>query len=62
MNTNELGVHVLSPENCDIDILDNGRTVKDVIDNKIKELGPVVSIGDIVSLKFFRTMTLCVIV
>uniref|UniRef100_A0A8C9ZK28 Ornithine decarboxylase 1 n=1 Tax=Sander lucioperca TaxID=283035 RepID=A0A8C9ZK28_SANLU len=41
MNKNELGVHVLSPKNCDIDILDNGRTVKDVIDNKIKELGPV---------------------
>ncbi|XP_078099391.1 ornithine decarboxylase-like [Sander vitreus] len=41
MNKNELGVHVLSPENCDIDILDNGRTVKDVIDNKIKELGQV---------------------
>uniref|UniRef100_A0A8C9ZIS9 Ornithine decarboxylase 1 n=1 Tax=Sander lucioperca TaxID=283035 RepID=A0A8C9ZIS9_SANLU len=40
MNKNELGVHVLSPKNCDIDILDNGRTVKDVIDNKIKELGP----------------------
>ncbi|KAF1391127.1 hypothetical protein PFLUV_G00038650 [Perca fluviatilis] len=32
-------MHVSSPENCDIDILENGRTVKDVIDNKIKELG-----------------------
>ncbi|XP_034721082.1 ornithine decarboxylase-like [Etheostoma cragini] len=31
----------LSLENCDIDILDNGRTNKDVIDNKIKELGSV---------------------
>ncbi|XP_034720804.1 ornithine decarboxylase-like [Etheostoma cragini] len=31
----------LSLENFDIDILDNGRTIKDVIDNKIKELGSV---------------------
>ncbi|XP_032362730.1 ornithine decarboxylase [Etheostoma spectabile] len=31
----------LSLENCDIDILDNGRTIKDVIDSKIKELGSV---------------------
>ena len=53
-------MHVSSPENCDIDILENGRTVKDVIDNKIKELGSMVSIRDIMSL--FRTMNLCVIV
>ncbi|XP_068434400.1 ornithine decarboxylase-like [Clinocottus analis] len=32
-------VQVLSSENCDVDILDNGRTIRDFIDNKIKELG-----------------------
>uniref|UniRef100_A0A8P4JZG6 ornithine decarboxylase n=1 Tax=Dicentrarchus labrax TaxID=13489 RepID=A0A8P4JZG6_DICLA len=30
---------ILSPENCDIEILDNGRTINDFIDNKIQELG-----------------------
>ncbi|XP_037649018.1 ornithine decarboxylase-like isoform X1 [Sebastes umbrosus] len=39
--TNESVVHVLSPENCDIDILDNGRTISDFTDDKIKELGSV---------------------
>ncbi|XP_028430899.1 ornithine decarboxylase-like, partial [Perca flavescens] len=39
VDTKESVTHVLSPENCDIDILENGRTVKDVIDNEIKELG-----------------------
>ncbi|XP_068587670.1 ornithine decarboxylase-like isoform X2 [Cebidichthys violaceus] len=32
-------VHVLSPENCGIDILDNGRTIRDFLDSKIKERG-----------------------
>ncbi|XP_075942753.1 ornithine decarboxylase-like [Anarhichas minor] len=32
-------VHVLSPENCCIDILDNGRTIRDFLDSKIKERG-----------------------
>ncbi|XP_054464235.1 ornithine decarboxylase-like [Anoplopoma fimbria] len=32
-------VHVLPPENCDIDILDNGRTIRDFMDTKMKELG-----------------------
>uniref|UniRef100_A0A8C2X571 Orn/DAP/Arg decarboxylase 2 N-terminal domain-containing protein n=1 Tax=Cyclopterus lumpus TaxID=8103 RepID=A0A8C2X571_CYCLU len=30
-------VQVLSPENCVIDILDTGRTIRDFIDDKIKE-------------------------
>ncbi|XP_073350151.1 ornithine decarboxylase-like [Pagrus major] len=32
-------LHVFPPNNCDINILDNGRTVNDFIDNKIKECG-----------------------
>ncbi|KAM6914141.1 ornithine decarboxylase-like [Lycodopsis pacificus] len=32
-------VPVLSPENCGIDILDNGRTIRDFLDSKIKERG-----------------------
>ncbi|XP_070836713.1 ornithine decarboxylase-like [Chaetodon trifascialis] len=32
-------MHALSPDKCDIDILDNGRTINDFIDDKIKELG-----------------------
>lgn len=39
--TNESVMQVLSPENCDIDILDNGRTISDFIDDKIKEFGSV---------------------
>ncbi|XP_056263016.1 ornithine decarboxylase-like [Pseudoliparis swirei] len=31
-------VQVLSPEKCDVDILDDGRTIRDFIDDKIKEL------------------------
>uniref|UniRef100_UPI0037E76F41 synaptic vesicular amine transporter-like n=1 Tax=Semicossyphus pulcher TaxID=241346 RepID=UPI0037E76F41 len=37
--TNGLDVlHILSPENCDIDILDNGTTIEDFMDIKTKEL------------------------
>lgn len=36
-------MNVFSAENCDINILDNGRTISDFIDNKIKELGSKVS-------------------
>ncbi|XP_031698463.1 ornithine decarboxylase-like, partial [Anarrhichthys ocellatus] len=32
-------VHVLSPENCCIVIPDNGRTIRDFLDSKIKECG-----------------------
>ncbi|XP_051245115.1 ornithine decarboxylase [Dicentrarchus labrax] len=39
VTTNGSVLNVLSPENCDIEILDNGRTINDFIDNKIKELG-----------------------
>ncbi|XP_076608940.1 ornithine decarboxylase-like isoform X2 [Chaetodon auriga] len=39
VSTNGSVMHALSPEKCDIDILDNGRTVNDFIDDKIKELG-----------------------
>jgi len=43
-------VQVLSPVKCDVDILDDGRTIRDFIDDKIKELASAVSIRDIVSL------------
>ncbi|XP_031160798.1 ornithine decarboxylase-like isoform X1 [Sander lucioperca] len=39
VDTKESVMHVSSPENCDVDILENGRTIKDVIDSKITELG-----------------------
>lgn len=38
-------------ENCDINILEDGRTISDFIDNKIKDLASNVSIGDVVTLK-----------
>ncbi|KAM6965880.1 ornithine decarboxylase-like [Tautogolabrus adspersus] len=38
VTTNGSHGYVLSPENCDIDVLDNGRTIKDFIDIKIKEI------------------------
>ncbi|XP_074552994.1 ornithine decarboxylase-like [Halichoeres trimaculatus] len=38
VTTNGSVLHVLSPEDCDIDILENGRTTDDFIDIKIKEL------------------------
>uniref|UniRef100_A0A3Q3NLI9 ornithine decarboxylase n=1 Tax=Labrus bergylta TaxID=56723 RepID=A0A3Q3NLI9_9LABR len=37
VTTNGSHGYVLSPENCDIDVLDNGRTINDFIDIKIKE-------------------------
>ncbi|XP_039902783.1 ornithine decarboxylase-like [Simochromis diagramma] len=36
---NESMVRVFSPENDDIEILDSGRSITDVIDRKVKELG-----------------------
>ncbi|XP_051245109.1 ornithine decarboxylase-like isoform X1 [Dicentrarchus labrax] len=39
VTTNGPVLNILSPENCDIEILDNGRTINDFIDNKIQELG-----------------------
>lgn len=43
VTTNGSVLHVLSPEDCDIDILENGRTIDDFIDIKIKELSTEVS-------------------
>lgn len=40
-------------ENCDIDILDNGRIINDFIGNKIKEFGLGVIIRDIMIFMFF---------
>ncbi|XP_068605760.1 ornithine decarboxylase-like isoform X1 [Brachionichthys hirsutus] len=37
VTTNASVTHDFSPENSDIDILDNGKTVRDFIDDKIKE-------------------------
>ncbi|XP_068192030.1 ornithine decarboxylase-like [Antennarius striatus] len=36
---NGYGKHDVSDKNCDIDILDNGKTVNDFVDDTIKELG-----------------------
>ncbi|XP_042248249.1 ornithine decarboxylase-like [Thunnus maccoyii] len=38
VTTNKSVMQVLSPENCDIVILDNGRTINNFIDKKIQEL------------------------
>lgn len=43
-------MHIL-PENFDVNILDNGRTTRDFIDSKIKDLASKVSIRDIRTLK-----------
>lgn len=39
-------MHASSPEKCDIDVLDDGRSISDFIDQKIKELESQVSIRD----------------
>nr|XP_046272558.1 ornithine decarboxylase-like isoform X2 [Scatophagus argus] len=39
ITANQSFMHGLAPKNCGIDILNNGRTISDFIDNKIKELG-----------------------
>ncbi len=46
-------MHVLSPENCDSDILVTGMTINDFINEKIKELGSEVSIKDNNMFKFY---------
>lgn len=55
---NESMVRVFSPENDDIEILDSGRSITDVIDRKVKELGSQVSIRGIMQeylcIKFFH--------
>lgn len=55
---NESMVRVFPPENDDIEILDSGRSVSDVIDRKVKELGSQVSIRGIMQeylcIKFFH--------
>ncbi|CAJ1075652.1 ornithine decarboxylase-like [Xyrichtys novacula] len=38
VTTNGSAVHVLCPEDCDIELLENGRTIDDFINIKIKEL------------------------
>lgn len=43
-------MHIV-PENFDVNILDNGRTVRDFIDSKIEDLASKVSIRDIRTLK-----------
>ncbi|XP_044187091.1 ornithine decarboxylase-like [Thunnus albacares] len=41
VNTNRSVMQVLSSENCDIEILENGQTINNFIDNKIEERGSV---------------------
>ncbi|XP_041813871.1 ornithine decarboxylase-like isoform X2 [Chelmon rostratus] len=38
VSTNGAVMHASSPEKCDIDVLDDGRSISDFIDQKIKEL------------------------
>ncbi len=53
-------MHVLSPENCDNCILDNGMTINGFIDNKIEVLGSQVSIKDNNTFKFYyESVNLC---
>lgn len=46
-------MQVFSSENCDIEILENGKTISNFIDDKIEERGSVVSIRDIMKLNFY---------
>ncbi|XP_062295342.1 ornithine decarboxylase-like [Scomber scombrus] len=39
VTTNRSALQVLSSENCDIEILEKGKTINDFLDNKIKERG-----------------------
>lgn len=43
-NSAESVMRALSAENRELNILDNGRTVRDFIDDKMKELGSKVSV------------------